>query len=153
MRSIASREACDVQADNLAGLVWFGYTELTQVGHPPEHYLYVRPRDPELLGQSAYATNDEIVAEVHDEVVVTQELNGDEQCVREPQRRLLPEVGDLKPERRAVSHRIDGRGRGISNHRANLGDAGVPDSFETVEQDGLVPHWEQLLRRRIRDRP
>ena len=40
-----------------------------------------------------------VVAEVHDEVVVAEEVARDEHAVREPERLVLADVGDLDAER------------------------------------------------------
>ncbi len=77
-----------------------------------------RPGGGELLDEGGDPADDEVVAQVHHEVVVAEELPGDEDRVREAERRVLPDVGDLDAELRAVADgRLD-RGRGVADDDA-----------------------------------
>jgi hypothetical protein len=88
-----------LQADDLAAVVEFCDTELSRVGDPGEHDLGVRPRGAELVDQRRDAADNEVVAEVHDEVVVTKEVMGDEHRVRQAERRLLGDVAGVQAQR------------------------------------------------------
>ena len=46
---------------------------------------------------------EQVVAEVHDEVVVAEEVAGDQHAVGQAERRVLGDVGDSTPEPRAVA--------------------------------------------------
>jgi len=71
------------------------------------------------------AADEEVVAQVHDELVVAEELARDEHAVGEHEGGVLPDVGDLEAEPGPV--------------------ADVPDRLEPVEEHGLVGHRDQLL--------
>jgi hypothetical protein len=133
-------------------VVQFSHTELARIRDGGEHDVGVRPERPELLDQRGYPAHDEVVAQVHHEVVVAQELPGDEDGMRQPQGGGLPDIGHLQAERAAVTdRRLDRRG-GVADHDPDVGDPRVPDRLKAVEQDGLVRHGEQLLGRGVRDR-
>ena len=112
----------------------------------------VRPTRAELVHQRGDAANDEVVTEIHDEVVVTQVVTGHEHCVRQAERRLLADVGDIKAEVRAVAYRLTDRGCGFPDHDPDVADADVPDRLKAVEEDRLVGHRQKLLGRRMCDR-
>ena len=57
----------------------------------------------ELLDQLGDAADEEVVAEVHDEVVVAEEILGDEHAVGQAERCFLRDVGDLDAELGAVA--------------------------------------------------
>ena len=50
----------------------------------------------------------QVVAEVHHEVVPAEEVAGDQHAVGQPERRLLRDVGDLGAEVAAVTERTHG---------------------------------------------
>ena len=93
-----------------------------------------------------------VVAEVHDEVVVAEELTSDQDAVCEAQRFGLWDVRDLEPERRAVAeYGFDFGGRVADDH-AHFFDARIGHLLDDVEQDRLVRNRNELLRTRMRDR-
>ena len=142
-----------LQADDPALGVQLGDAELARVRDLGEHDLGGRPGLPEAVDQLGDAADDEVVAQVHDEVVVAQEVAGDLDGVRQPERGVLRYVGGLDAELGAVA---DGRhhlGRRVPDDEADIGDAGVGDGLQPVEQDRLVGHRHELLRRGIGDRP
>jgi hypothetical protein len=73
--------------------------------------------------------------------------------VRKPERRLLREVGDVEPERRPVPHRGAYLLGGLADDDADLGDAGIADRTQDVEQDRLVRDRDQLLGVRVGEGP
>jgi hypothetical protein len=97
--------------------------------------------------------DDEVVAQVHHEGLVAQELLGDQHGVGQPPRRVLAQVGDRQPEARPVAHRLLDRRVGLADDDADLGDPGVGDGLEAVEEDRLVRQRHELLRAGERDRP
>ena len=140
-----------LEADHLAALVELSHAELARVRHLGQHDLRIRPRPAELFDQRGDTADDEVVAEIHDEVVVTEEVSGDQHRVRQAERRFLRDVADAQPEGRAVTHRLpDGR-RGVTYHHADVCDACVADGLEAVEENRLVRYREQLLGRGVRD--
>ena len=98
-----------------------------------------------LLDQPADAADDEVVAEVHDEVVVGEEVGRDEHGVREAERRILPDVGDGEPERRAVADRGPDLGLRVADDDTCLHDTGVAQRLEPVEEHRLVGDRHELL--------
>ncbi len=71
----------------------------------------------ELVDEVADAADDEVVAEVHDEVVVTEEVPCDQHRVGQAQRLLLRDVGDLQAELRSVADRLLDLGGGVTDDR------------------------------------
>ena len=71
------------QPDDATFGVEFGDTELLRVVDARQQDLRVGAAALELVDQIGDATDDEVVAEVHDEVVVAQELAGDQHAVRQ----------------------------------------------------------------------
>jgi hypothetical protein len=65
---------------------------------------------------------EEVVAEVHDEVVVAQVVAGDQHGVGEPKGGLLVDVGDLEPEGRAVTDGLLYLLAGLADDDADLAD-------------------------------
>ena len=70
----------------------------------------------------------------------------------EPERSGLPDVRDVEPERGAVADRRLDRRRGVSDDDADLGDAGVADRLQAIEQHRLVGDRHKLFGRSMRDR-
>ena len=95
-----------------------------------------------------------VVAEVHDEVVVAEEVAGDEHAVREAARRVLVDVGDLDAELGAVADRGPDLVAGVADgdDDADLLDPGRGELLDAVEDDRLVRDRHELLRARVRDR-
>ena len=73
-----------LQADHLARGVQLGDAELPRIRHAGQHDLGVRPAGPELLDQGGDPADDEVVPQVHDEVVVAEEVAGDQDRVGQP---------------------------------------------------------------------
>ena len=130
-----------------------GDAELRRVVDLGEQDLRVVRAGTELVDELGDAADDEVVAEVHDEVVVAEEVLRDEHAVGQAQRGLLLDVGHADAELGAVA---DGRldlGRGVADDDADVGDARVADRLEAVEQHRLVGHRHQLLGGGVRDGP
>ena len=96
------------QAHDLAVGVDLGHAELARVvdvgeqdlrgGRPPALAQLGRARRAaasNAVDELAEALLEHVVAEVHDEVVVAEEVAGDEHAVRQAERRVLRDVGDL----------------------------------------------------------
>ena len=99
----------------------------------------------ELAHEPGQVLLEQVVAQVHHEVVVAEELAGDEHAVGQAERRVLRQVRDLQPEARAVA---DGRHHlvaGVADDDADLADPGRGHGLQPVEQDRLVGHRHQLL--------
>src|SRR5204863_448975 len=71
------------------------------------------------------AVLDEVVAQVHDERIVANEVGGDLDRVRETERRLLLDVGDVDAEARAVADRGADLGLAVHHHRDLLAGARI----------------------------
>src|SRR5580704_9686089 len=81
-----------LQTNYLAGVIQLRYAEFTRIGHRREHDLSVWPLGTELLHQGGDAADDEVVAEVHDEIIVAEEVPGYQDRVGQAERRLLPDI-------------------------------------------------------------
>ena len=80
------------------------------------------------------------------------EVAGRQDRVRQTERPLLLDVGDEQPPRGAVADRGADLVAGLTDHDADLGDPGVADRLERVEQDRRAGDGDQLLRVRVRER-
>ncbi len=96
-----------------------------------------------------------VVAEVHDEVGVAQEVVGDQHAVREPERRVLGDVRDLDAVAGTVADRVPDlrRGRVDADDDADLLDPGPGHVLDAVADDRLVGDRHELLGAGVRDRP
>lgn len=128
-------------------------TEGGGVGYLGQQDLRIGPVRAELLHQTGDPADDEVVAEVHDEVVVPQEVTGDQHRVGEAERLVLRDVGDLDAEPGTVADGLADLRGGVAHDDADLGDPRFRDGFQPVEQHGLVRHGHQLLGRGVRDGP
>jgi len=81
----------------------------------------------ELLDEAGDAAHDEVVAEVHDEVVVAEELARDEHRVRQAERLVLGDVRDVDPELRAVTDGFPDLFGGVTDDDPDIRDPGVGD--------------------------
>ena len=133
--------------------VELGDPELLRVVHLRQQDLRVGAAALELVDQVGDAADDEVVAEVHHEVVVAEEVAGDEHAVRQPEWGVLRDVRDPDAELGAVADSGLDLRRGVADDDADVGDAGVADGLEAVEQHRLVGDRHQLLRRGVGDRP
>ena len=116
-----------LQADDPPGRVQFGDAELARVGHLGQHDLSVGPGRAEPIDERVDTANDEIVAKIHHEVIVAEVVAGHEHRVRQAERSLLADIGDIKAEGRPVAHRIPDRGRCFPDHDSDITDPRVPD--------------------------
>ena len=94
---------------------------------------------------------DQVVAQVHAEGVGAEEGLGDEDGVRQPERRLLLDVRDRDAEAAAVAHGVPDLLARVADHDADLDDAGGGQRLDPVEEDGLVGDGDELLGRREGD--
>ena len=107
----------------------------------------------ETADEIAQVLLEKVVPEVHDEVLFAQEVPGYKHGMGQPERRLLPEVGDLQAPSRPVAHRPLDLRRRVADDNADLLDAGSGDRFQPVKEDRLVGDRNQLLGASVSDRP
>ena len=100
----------------------------------------------ERIDELRQALLQEIVAEVHHEVVVAEVVARDEDAVGEAEGRVLVDVGDVDAPARAVTDRGDDLVARVADDDPDLFDARRDHVFEPVEQDRLVRHRHELLR-------
>ncbi len=113
--------------------------------HLGEQDLGVAAELAELVDQGGDAAGDQVVAEVHDERVVGEEVARHQHRVGEAERLRLVDVGDAGAEALAVAHRGADLVAGLADDDADLGDAGGDDRLDAEEQDRLVGHRHELL--------
>jgi hypothetical protein len=65
--------------------------------------------------------------------------------VRQAERGLLADVGSADAERAAVAHRALDLRRGVTDYQPDVGDPGIRDRLQPVEQDRLVRDRDELL--------
>ena len=104
----------------------------------------------ELVDEGSEIVLEHVVAEVHDEVVVAEEVAGDEHAVGEPAGCVLVDVGDLDAEARSVTHRRPDLVAGLADldDDRDVFDAGRGELLDAVEDDRLVGDRHELLRAR-----
>src|ERR1700723_3664589 len=133
------------QGDHLAGLVELGDAELARIRHGGQHDLRVGPARPELIDQGGDAADYEIVAQVHNKIVVAQEVTRDQDRVGQPERGFLPDIGNIEPERPAIADGPLDVGSGLTHHDPDVCNTCVPYGLKAIEQNGLICHGDQLL--------
>ena len=107
----------------------------------------------ERLDELGDALAQQVVAQVHDEVVAVEEVLGDEDAVGQPAGFVLGQVGDADTPLRAVADRRADLVAGLAGDDADVGDPGRGHVLDPVEEDRLVGHGDQLLGARMGDRP
>jgi hypothetical protein len=153
------------EPQNVPRRVDFGHTEPMWIGDVREQDLRRRngavavegeragllPGRGEPVDEAAQVLLQQVVAEIHDELVVAEELAGDQHAVREAARGVLVDVLDVHAEVGAVAHSArDGRTL-TRDDDPDVADAGRRHLLEPVEEDGLVRDGHELLRARVRD--
>lgn len=130
-----------------------GDAELPGVVDLREHDLRGGPPLPETLHEVGDAVEDDVVAQIHHEVVVPEEVAGYLHGMGQTERLPLPQIGDLQAEPRAVADGGLDLGTGVAHHDAGLRHPRGGDRFQTVEQHRLVAHRHELFGQRVGDRP
>lgn len=115
--------------------------------------MRVRPDGTELPYGALDAAHHEVVAEIHDEVVLAQKIAGDQHGVCESQWFRLWDVAHVETEFRAVPNGLTDFAESIADDDTDIGDAGCGDRLQSIEQDGFVGDRDQLLCGRVRDGP
>lgn len=88
--------------------------------------------DSKIRDQIVDPADDEIVDQVHNEVIVVKEISGHQDGVRRPQWRLLPDAGDTESESRPVADCLpDSRGD-VADHDPDMGDPPGGDGRKTL---------------------
>ena len=139
------------QSYDISALIENRDSELLRVVDSGQQDLRISRCRNELLDELADAADEKVVAQVHDEVVITEELLGDEDTVRETERCLLREVGHLDAQIRAVANGVLDLTRRVANDDADVGDTRVANGLQAIEQNRLVGNRHQLLCRRVGD--
>ncbi len=103
------------------------------------------PRRLELGDELGQTLLEHVVAEVHDEVVVAQEVPGDAHTVSQAERGILGEVGHVDAEPGPIADRGSDFLAGVADDDADLADPGGRHVLDPVEQDRLVGDRDQLL--------
>ena len=142
----------------MAGVVELGDTEAVRVGYPLQQDL----RGGRLVGgarrfegvhERTEILLEQVVAEVHHEVVVAQEVGGDEDAVGQAEGRVLRDERDLRTPLRAVAERGHHLVARVADDDADFGDARRHHRLDAIEQDGFVGHRYQLFGAGVRDGP
>ena len=127
-----------------------------RIGHPLQQDLRRRrligsPRRLERPHEGTEVLLEQVVAEVHDEVVVAQEVRRDQHAVGKAERFILRDEGDLRPPRGTVTEGGHHLGSRLAHDDADLGDASGHHRLDAVEENRLVGNRNQLLRARVGD--
>src|SRR5918996_1161916 len=129
-----------------------GHPEPLRLADLGQEDLRVRRVPLEPLDEAGDPLEEHVVAEVHHEVVVTEEVPGHDDRVRQPQRLVLGDVGDRQPPRGPIAARGLDLGGGVADHDPHLADPGLGDRLEPVEQDRRVGDGDQLFGAGVGDR-
>ena len=113
--------------------------------------LAERARLHERVDELRQALLEQVVAEIHHEVVVTEVVARDEDAMGKAERSVLLDIGDVESPPRAIADCGDDVFARVADDDADLFDAGGRHVFEPVEQDRLVRHGHELLRVRVCD--
>ena len=133
--------------------VELGDAVVLRVGHGREQDQRVGCAGAEGLDEVGDPALQEVVAEVHDERVAVEERLGGQHRVREPERRVLLDVGDPDAELRAVARRLADLAAGLRrDDDPDLLDPRLGHRLDAVEQHGLVGDRDELLGARVGDR-
>ena len=130
-----------------------GDPELLGVRHLREQDLGGGRRGLEPRDERGERLPDQVVAEVHHERLAPEERLGRQDGVRQSERGLLRDVGDPHAPAAPVAHRLADLLVGVADDDPDLLETGRGERLEPVEQDGLVGDRDQLLGRRVGDRP
>jgi hypothetical protein len=87
-----------------------------------QHDLRIAPHSGEFRDKTLDPADDEIVAQVQNEVVVAEEILGHEDGVRQSEWRFPPDVGGAESECGSVPDRLPDSGGGVADHDPNVGD-------------------------------
>ena len=142
------------QPEDAPALVELGDAVVLRVGHRRQEDHRVRLLGAERLDEAGDPVAQQVVAQVHHEWRIGQVLLGGQHGVREPEWLVLLYVGDVDPERRAVSHhRSDLAARLRRDDDPDVADAGRGHRLDAIEEHRLVRHGDELLRARVGERP
>ncbi len=141
------------EPQHAAAVVQFGDAVVLRIGDPREQDQRLGLVAPERRHEILDPALQQVVAEVHDERIAAQERLGGEHRVRQAERRVLLDVGDLDPEALAVARRLADLAAGLRrDDDPDLADARGRHRLDAVEQHRLVGDGDELLRRRVGDR-
>ena len=145
------------ETHDVPGLVEFGDAEAVRIGNLLQQDLRGRRLvadacSLERVDERTEILLEQVVAEVHHEVVVAEELAGDEHAVGKAERRVLRDECEPCTEAGAVAERRHHLGAGVADDHSDLGDAGGDHRLDPVEQDRLVGDRHQLLGAGVGDR-
>ena len=130
-----------------------GHPEVLRLRHLGEQDHGVGVKALEFLDDRDDAVAHQVVAQVHDEAAVTEELPRRQHRVGEPFGRLLRDVGAVGTECGPVADRGPHLGTGLAGDDPDLRDPSRDDGLDGVEEDRLVGDGDELLGAGVGDRP
>jgi hypothetical protein len=133
------------QPQHPAGGVRLRHAEVPGVGHGVHDQLGGGAVGAELVGDVLDALGQHVVAEVHHEVVGTEEVPGDGDAVGEPAGHVLPDVGEAQAERGAVAEGGGDLASPVADHDSGLPHAEAPQILHDVDQHWLVGDRHELF--------
>lgn len=130
-----------------------GDPETLRLRDPRQQDHRVRPGSRELVDECPDPLRDQVVAEVHDKAVASEEVASDAHRMSEPERGLLRDERDAGIELRPVA---DGGAHLIgcvADDDPDVVDACLGQRIDRVEQDRSVGDRDELFRAGVGDRP
>lgn len=132
--------------------VHLGHAERARVLDLGDEHLGGRTQRVELGGGLGDALGEHVVAEVHHEVVVAEEVLGELHALGEALGALLRDVRDLDAEPGPVAERLGYLLDVVADDDPDLGDTEVADVVEHPLKDGLVGDRDELLGHGVAER-
>ena len=147
------------QSSHLPGRIQVGDPKLARVIDAGEQDLCrrrfgstTRASSLEAFDELVQPVLEHVVAEVHHEVAIAQEIARDQHAVSEPERSPLRDVRDVNAPARSVANRALDLGSGIADDNADFLDPGLGHGLNAIEEDRLVGDGYQLFGTGVRDR-
>ena len=104
------------------------------------------------MDESTQILFQEIVPEIHHEIIITEKVRGDENTVSKSEWLILRNESESRPELRTIAQSSHDFDPGVTNDHADISDARCDHGLNTVKQDWLISYWHQLFGAGMSDR-
>ena len=104
------------------------------------------------VDESSQILFQEIVSEIHHEIIITKKIGGDENTVSEAKWFVLRNESESGPELRTIAQSAHDFNTGVANDHSDISDTRRDHGFNAIKQDRLIGHWHQLFGAGMSDR-